>query len=469
MPYKKNLKKASVLKQELDGFRPLSSEAEKRIMQKFRLDWNYHSSHIEGNTLTYGETKALILFGQTARAKPLKDHLEMSGHDEAIKYLEEIVKQERPITENFIRELHTMILKEPYEVDAITPDGKQTKKKIKIGQYKTTSNHIKTPTGEIFYFASPEETPAKMTDLMTWYNKNINRPDSHLILFATEYHYRFVRIHPFDDGNGRVARLLMNFILMQKGYPPAIIKTEEKDQYFRALQQADAGQIEYFFNYVCEQVIHSLEMMIKGARGESIEDEDDLDKEISLLKAELSTKPEVKLANEPDIILNLYKKSFRPLFKKLHEKLSQFDELFLSKEAKCFVNSGFSEQKGDSSFHHIDRIFQKNEQYIKSINELQEPRQRNNIKSRIIEIKNISYHANWVGFTKNGTNTFDMAFKMEIKFDKMKYHYLSGNNEILKQRTKLYQELIGEKETNEIVNIYAKYALAYIKKNIGKK
>ena len=104
MPYKENLARAAALKAELDSLRPLTAEMEQRIMQKFRLDWNYHSSHIEGNQLTYGETKALILFGHTAQAKPLKDHLEMTGHDEAIKQIEEVINQERPLTESFIRE-----------------------------------------------------------------------------------------------------------------------------------------------------------------------------------------------------------------------------------------------------------------------------------------------------------------------------------------------------------------------------
>jgi Fic family protein len=178
--------------------------------------------------------------------------------------------------------LHEIILKKPYKVDAITPDGKPTKKMIKVGQYKTTPNHVKTVTGEIFRFASPEETSAKMHDLMTWYNDNINKKDINPILFATEFHYKFIRIHPFDDGNGRIARLLMNFLLMQKGYPPAIIKTEDKNNYFSALQQADSGQLEFFFNYISEQVIHSLEIMIKGAKGESIDDPEDIDKEIEL-------------------------------------------------------------------------------------------------------------------------------------------------------------------------------------------
>lgn len=262
------------LKNELDSLRPIDKEKEAIIMQKFRLDWNYHSNHLEGNSLTYGETKALILFGITAQGKPLKDTLEITGHNEAINWVLEMINGERPLTENFIRELHTLLLKESYQVDAITPDGKPTKKRITVGSYKTTANHVKTKTGEIFYFATPEETPAKMYDLLNWLNQKVKEENVNPIFVAAEFHYRFIRIHPFDDGNGRTARILMNFILMQFGFPPVIIKTEDKAHYFAALQMADAGNIETFINYIAQNLVRSLEIMIAGAKGENIEEED---------------------------------------------------------------------------------------------------------------------------------------------------------------------------------------------------
>jgi Fic family protein len=336
MELKDNLNKASALKLELDDLRPLSAEQENRIMQKFRLDWNYHSSNIEGNSLTYGETKALILFGQTAQAKPLKDHLEISGHDEAVKSIEEIIKKERPLTESFIRELHEIILKQPYQVDAVTPDGKPTKKWVSVGKYKTVPNHVKTKTGEMFYFASPEETPAKMDDLMKWFSEEIKNGEIHTVILATEFHYRFIRIHPFDDGNGRIARLLMNFVLMLKGYPPAIIKTEEKNDYYNALEQADAGNIDFFFNFICDHVNNSLELMLKAARGGEIEDADDLDKKLQLLKLRLGKKPnsKVNIKKSSDSIKSAIEKSIIPLIKELEQRLIDFDGFFKSREVK---------------------------------------------------------------------------------------------------------------------------------------
>lgn len=270
----KALQKAEQLKTDLDDLRPLDSEAEARIMQKFRLDWNYHSNNLEGNSLTYGETKALILFGITAQGKPLKDHFEITGHNEAINWILEIVKDKTPLTEKFIRELHTLLLKETSYKEAKTPEGKPTRRKIEVGKYKTQPNHVLTVTGETFYFAAPEETPAKMQKLLEWFRKEKKKANVNPIILAALFHYRFIRNHPFDDGNGRVARILMNFILMQFGYPPVIIKTEDKENYYAVLRLADAGELEPFIEYITENLIRSLEIMIRGAKGEDIEEVD---------------------------------------------------------------------------------------------------------------------------------------------------------------------------------------------------
>ena len=121
------------LKAELDALRPIDKEQEDRIMQKFRLDWNYHSNHLEGNSLTYGETRALILFGVTAQGKPLKDTLEIAGHNEAINWVLEKLKGERPLTENFIRELHSLLLQDSYK-ESKNDKGEIVPRKISAGR-----------------------------------------------------------------------------------------------------------------------------------------------------------------------------------------------------------------------------------------------------------------------------------------------------------------------------------------------
>ncbi|MEQ9374544.1 MAG: Fic family protein [Imperialibacter sp.] len=332
--------KALQLKKELDQLRPIKPEDERRIMDKFRLDWNYHSNNLEGNSLTYGETKALILFGITAQGKPLKDHFEITGHNEAIHLVLEVVKEERPLTENFIRELHKLLLKESYEADAITPDGKPTKKRIEIGAYKTQPNHVKTKTGEIFRFATPEETPGMMHDLMKWLGEKKWKKDINPVLVAAELHYKFIRIHPFDDGNGRVVRILMNFILMQYGFPPVIIKTEDKENYFAVLRLADAGSIAPFIEYIGDNLVRSLEIMIKGANGESIEEPDDLDKELFLLDSRINSIGENLVVEKSEgSISKFYQESIKPLFLKFLDSSDKFSRFYSSTSFNLFYEA----------------------------------------------------------------------------------------------------------------------------------
>lgn len=333
-----SLTTAEQLKNELDTLRPLDNEAEARIMQKFRLDWNYHSNNLEGNSLTYGETKALILFGITAQGKPLKDHFEITGHNEAINWILEIVKDETPLTEKFIRELHTLLLKESSYKEAQTPDGKPTRRKIEVGKYKTQPNHVITVTGETFYFAAPEETPAKMQELIEWFRNEKEKPDVNPIILAALFHYRFIRIHPFDDGNGRVARILMNFILMQFGYPPVIIKTEDKENYYAVLRLADADELEPFVEYITENLIRSLEIMVRGAKGENIEELKDFDKELALLERKLQFNDKNnRLSKNPQIVNELLEELIAPLINEFISSSAKFDKFYISNRVISFI------------------------------------------------------------------------------------------------------------------------------------
>ena len=272
------------LKQELDELRPLSAEVMGRIGQKLRIEWNYHSNAIEGNSLTLGETRSLILHGLTARGKPLRDHLDIEGHDEAVKAIEDAVKSNEAFNQVFIRNLHTVLLKEPYETDAVAPDGRRVKRRIAIGDYKTQPNNVRTSTGETYYFTPLEQVQSAMSDLVDWYRKKEDEGE-HPVIMAATFHYRFVRIHPFDDGNGRMARLLMNMILLKHGYTVALIPREERDQYINTLERADKSEeLTEFILYIAGCCEYSLNLHLKAARGEEIEDAKDIDKEITLFK-----------------------------------------------------------------------------------------------------------------------------------------------------------------------------------------
>ncbi|MGH1337746.1 MAG: Fic family protein [Aureispira sp.] len=313
------------LKATIDEFRPLDKDTLGRIEQKFRLDWNYHSNAIEGNSLNFGETKSFLLHGITAAGKTLKDHLDLRGHNEAIVALEDIIKEERPITENFIRELHKIILVEDSYNPAETSDGRPTRKKVQVGQYKSSNNYTTTATGETLYFASVEETPAKMYDLIQWLRSK--KEEENPVVLAALFHYKFIKIHPFDDGNGRLARILMNFILMRAGFPPVVIKTKEKEAYFRALQQADGGDVNAFVKYVGEQLVDSLELYLKGAKGESVEELDDVDKEFELFKMKLSELNSVDYLNEKNYV-EYFDKSIVPTLEIILDKIRKISLLF---------------------------------------------------------------------------------------------------------------------------------------------
>jgi Fic family protein len=325
------LETALDLLKQLDALRPLSADQEERIWQKFRLDWNYHSNNLEGNSLTYGETKSLLLHGITARGKSLLDHLQITGHQDAIEEIEEAVKRQRPLTESLLRSWHVLILKEPYYVDAKTEDGQPVRKMIEVGKYKTLPNHVVTATGEIFHFAEPIDVPARMQLLVDEVNQRQQTPYDG-ILHAAKVHYDFVRIHPFDDGNGRIARILMNLVLMQHSLPPAIIKTNAKEEYFSALKQADGGQFEQFAEYIAERVCESLRIMVAGAKGESIDEPDDLDKSIAILKGTLLEKqggtPPPQRSHE--LLTSWLSDVFSPLLGKFITTNQKFYEFYTS-------------------------------------------------------------------------------------------------------------------------------------------
>lgn len=289
--------KIDTLCKEWVGLQPLSLENQKRLDQKFMLEFNYNSNHIEGNTLTYGQTKLLLMFGETTGDAKLRDYEEMKAHNVGLELVKREAKdKERPLTENFIRELNRTILVEDFYKRS--KDGGRYL--VKVGQYKTRPNSVITATGEIFDYASPEETSALMTDLVKWYNEEETKGELCPIQLATLFHYRYIRIHPFEDGNGRIARLLVNYILMRHGYPMVIVQSKDKENYLNVLHKCDIEvglnpsdganaqleQVEPFLEYMEGIARHALEMSIKAAKGESIEEEDDFAKRIALLEKE---------------------------------------------------------------------------------------------------------------------------------------------------------------------------------------
>lgn len=313
-------------KKSIDAHRPFSKELENKIFQKLKLDWNYNSNAIEGNQLSYGETVAFLNFGLTAKGKPFKDHLDIKGHNEAIGFMLQLIKENRPLSESDIKDLHKIILVEPYFSKTISPQGIEFEKEMKIGQYKTSPNHVKTVSGDIHYYTNPEEVAFEMNNLLEWY-RNAEKENLHPIILSAIFHHRFTSIHPFDDGNGRLARILSNFILLKHHYPVIVVKNRDKIQYYAALNIADNGIYEDLVKLFAENIGFSLDIMQKAINGENINEADDLDKEIELFTKQMQVQniKTVDFEKDKDSLIDTYVKGFLDY---LIPKFNKIGELF---------------------------------------------------------------------------------------------------------------------------------------------
>ncbi len=331
------------LYKEWQSLQPLQPQDQRRLDEKFRLEFNYNSNHIEGNTLTYGQTKLLLIFDKTDGVHELRDFEEMKAHDVALKMIiEEAKDKERPLTENFIRTLNQKILVRPFWKDAETFDGQKTRVEIKIGEYKSRPNHVRTASGEIFQYASVEETPAMMKDLVEWFNAEIQKGELTPLEIAALLHYRYIRIHPFEDGNGRIARLLVNYVLFRYDYPMVIIQTKDKNNYLRTLNRCDVevglepiqganagiGKIQPFVEYVGEQLAHSLTIAIKAGKGESIEEDDDFEKQLALIERRFKQSEANKILFSEEEVWNVLENFYFPFTERLTEKIGPVSKWF---------------------------------------------------------------------------------------------------------------------------------------------
>lgn len=431
------LEKTTKLKQSLDKHRSLSDELEKKVFQKLRLDWNYNSNAIEGNVFTYGETIALLMEGITAKGKPLKDALDIKGHNEAINFMLDMIHDNRELNEFDIRSLHKLVLGESYYKSAKTADGKPTRKLISVGQYKTEPNHVQTATGEIHYYATPEETPAKIQELVSWYNEVITTKQFHPIVLASLFHHKFVAIHPFDDGNGRMTRILTNFILLKFGYPVSVIKQERKQEYYACLSQADRGEIIPIIEYITESVQHSLEIYIKAINGEDINEPDDIDKEIALFRKEVGKKAELKKAKENVDVLKI---SF-DVFNYTRNKLSNFFDFF------------------QSHFERLNLNFDEKEIYISDMSIFDYKEFKKKVSSDNSPYKNIEYHLSLEMLKRD--EDFFYSFDVNLYFDLFHYDIQVENTKI----RKYYNENTLDIDTINVINKHVKVLMSELKKN----
>ncbi|MCK5296743.1 MAG: Fic family protein [Alphaproteobacteria bacterium] len=238
-------------KNELDGFRPFAPELVKNLDEWFSVELTYTSNAIEGNTLTRKETAVVLEKGITVGGKSLREHLEATNHAKALSCIYSFSKQNL-ITEQDILNLHSMILRSIDDNNA--------------GKYRSIPVRI---AGSEVTLPSPDKVPSMMKDFVEWLEKN---KDMHPVMLAAEAHFRLVTIHPFTDGNGRTARLLMNLILLQKGYPTAIIRKRHRLKYIDAIEKAQLGGSKADYEKLIEKaVLRSLDIWLKAAKNEQPE------------------------------------------------------------------------------------------------------------------------------------------------------------------------------------------------------
>jgi hypothetical protein len=322
---------------------------------------------------------------------------------------------------------------------------------IEIGQYKTHPNSVRLQNGELFQYASPLETPMKMGDLMAWYHEETEKKELHPVALAALFHYNFVLIHPFDDGNGRISRLIMNYVLLKNNLPPIIIKTIEKKNYLNALNQADTGNLEAFVEFIASQLAWSLDKKKKAIKGESLDEPGDLDKKLYLLKKKLNEDDKVTLKYSIETIINTLEKSILPLLKVWESKLQEFDVFFNSRN-----NSILFDKVGISGDNLIN-VF--NEIYTSSYPEI-------GFKKDIKLIKSVSLAVTFRGLRKKQTNGTYNGGSVSVAFFENAFEItcLNGRNII----NKLYSQILSDNEIESIVSFLGNWLYDTIENEIEK-
>ncbi|WP_292372934.1 MULTISPECIES: Fic family protein [unclassified Methanosarcina] len=230
---------------QLNFMRPIPADALSRLHEEMRLVHTYHSNAIEGNTLTLQETKLILEEGLTIGGKSLREHLEASNNAKAFDRMEELAKKKHAIDHVTIQEIHEIVTRSILE-DA----GKYRTRNVRI------AGAVKTP---------PDWS--KIVKLMDELIEKVAESKKHPIETASFLHHRFVEIHPFSDGNGRVARLLTNLYLMARYYPPVVLKKEDRGKYYKSLRAADSGNLGPFANFIAKAVDENLTLYLSISGG----------------------------------------------------------------------------------------------------------------------------------------------------------------------------------------------------------
>lgn len=239
-------------KKRLDGFRPFSVSLVTNLREWFKIELTYTSNAIEGNTLSRAETALVVEKGITVDGKTIQEHLEAVNHAQAFDWvMQRIDTTKQAITESMILELHQLILQKIVDNQA--------------GRYRTVPVRI---AGSTVIMPNAMKVPELMGEYVSWLQKSTENA----LTVAIDAHFKLVSIHPFVDGNGRTARLLMNLLLMQAGYPSAIIRKEERKQYIATIEKAQlGGSLADYYSLMYGAVDRSLDIYLEALEGKEQE------------------------------------------------------------------------------------------------------------------------------------------------------------------------------------------------------
>lgn len=244
------------LKSLIDSRKGESSGVWETVHQKLLIDWTYNSNAIEGSSLTFGETLFFLQNGLTVEGKPLKDFLDARNHSEAIGFLYDVIKDRREITPGLLKEFNALLLAGVKFTPALDASGNRIEKPATPGEYKKLPNHVLQPDGTIHRYTEPIHVADEIEELC---GKIVFLSEkTHPLIVSALAHYNFVRIHPFDDCNGRGARILMNLILMKAGYPPVVVKNEKRRVYLESLAEGDRGNLQPFVAFCIDSCLETM-------------------------------------------------------------------------------------------------------------------------------------------------------------------------------------------------------------------
>ncbi len=392
------------LKQQLDALLPIAASQAQTINQKLWIEWCYAVNYKTAKSLTHGETKMLILHDITAQGKSLQHHFDVKNFFRAVNKLAEYAHDARFFDVLFIKEMHLIAC--------------QNEEKI-----------------------SPEAENA-LSELVLWYKDALITETTDTVDLAITVHQRFLNVSPFSQGNYRVAQLLLNFLLMREGYPPLIVRPQDREAYTYALQEAEKDNKNYLYLLLQQRLCDSLKLNIKGAQGFSVERVTNVDEEVNLFKQMLDQKtPSTITRVTADIAEQHITASISPLVRLFIDKIKPFDEMYAERKIEMRL------QFGDFvSTHYLNSAKEFEKIILEHIED--------GVGSIMIEYRLVVFKHNKKQVVNHNTTLF-------VIFQRFDYQVYSPGIE--PAFAKRYYETLSEPEMSEITTNIAKKLLESVK------